>query len=137
VTQKQYRRLADLARSMPPGAIRAAADLCDGHGIVRPEALVDAGLPVEVVAHLTRTHRSDGSPKGTLFVDGRPVESLTGVYGLDALRFLAAALGVEYRDAIGRGFEAQNIKAALAVHLSATPTPAPANSRAPATRPVE
>jgi len=47
------------------------------------------------------------------------VRELTGVYGLDLLRFLASALKIEYRRAMGRGFEAQNIKSALQAHFKA------------------
>ena len=99
-------------------AILTAAALCDGHSILKPDALADSGLPQEVVGYLTRTYRSDGTPKGTVFVDGRPVAELRGVYGLDALRFFASSLGVEYRRALGRGFEASNIRDALSRHLA-------------------
>src|SRR4051794_19122900 len=111
--KREYARLVDLTRRCGPEAILRAASLCDGHAILKPDALVAAGLPADVVEHLTTTYKSDGSPKGTIFVGGRAVRRLTGVYGLHALRFLAAALGVEYRDAIGRGFEAQNIRTTL------------------------
>ena len=70
--------------------------------------------------HLTRTYKSDGSPKGSIFVDGKSVKSLEGIYGLDALRFFASALDVKYKDAIGRGFEASNIHVALRPHFAAT-----------------
>ena len=52
------------------------------------------------------------------------VKGLSGVYGLDMLRFLAGALDVKYRDAMGRGFEAQNIHAALHAHFKAADSPA-------------
>jgi hypothetical protein len=116
-----HARLIDLTKRCGPEVIFRAASLCDGHSILKPAALIDAGLPPEVVAHLTTTYKSDGSPKGTIFVGGRAVKRLTGVYGLDALRFLARALDVEYRDAIGRGFEAQNIRAALHAHFKGSP----------------
>src|SRR4051794_16391597 len=115
--KREYARLVDSTKQCSPEAILRAASLCDGHSILKPDALVAAGLPADVVEHLTTRYESDGSPKGTIFVGGRAVRRLTGVYGLDALRFMAAALGVEYRDAIGRGFEAQNIRAALHSHL--------------------
>jgi len=123
VKRRDYQQLADAVRRCGPEVILRAAGRCDGHSILKPEALADAGLPPAVVEHLTTTHRSDGTPKGTIFVAGQPVAELRGVYGLDALRFLAAALGVEYRDAIGRGFEAQNIQAALRRHLGETESP--------------
>lgn len=116
-----YAQLIKQLQQCGPESILRAASLCDGHAILKPEALTDAGLPPAVVQHLTRTYHSDGSPKGTIYVDGRAVKMLAGVYGLDALRFLAAGLGVDYRPAIGRGSEAANIQAALRQHLSAKP----------------
>ncbi len=104
---------------MPPGGDLRAASLCNGHSILKPEAFTDAGLPAAVVEHMTRKYKSDGSPKGTLFVNGQPVKELTGVYGLQMLRFLAVALGVEYHETIGRGSEARNIQAALKQHFDA------------------
>ena len=112
--KKDYVKLIELVKALPPEVILAAANICDGHTIFKPEAFIKAGLPDGVVDHLTREYRSDTSdPKSTLFVDGQVVKSLTGVYGLQMLRFLASALDVEYRAALGRGFEAQNILAAL------------------------
>ena len=119
--RSSYQRAVDLVTQCSPEVILRAASLCDGHTVFKPEAFTDAGLPVEVVEHLTSEHHSDGSPKGTIFVDGQAVESLKGVYGLDVLRFLASALDLEYRDAIGRGFQAQNIHAALRQHFAAKP----------------
>jgi hypothetical protein len=125
VRRPSHQELVDLVKQCGPEVILRAASRCDGHSILKPEAFIDAGLPAAVVEHLTTTYRSDGTFKGTIFVDGQAVKELRGVYGLDALRFLARALGVEYRGAIGRGFEAQNIRAALKQHFeAATPNPA-------------
>jgi len=124
--KRNYQKLAARVRALPPEVVLRAAAVCDGHTVLDPRAFLDAGLPMDVVDHLTRTHRSDPShPKSTLFVDGRPVEELSGVYGLDALRFLADALGVAYARALGRGFEARNIRAALQRHLATPPGPRP------------
>jgi hypothetical protein len=116
--QKQYQHAIELVRQCQPGVILRAASRCDGHTIFKPEAFTEAGLPAEVTGLFTRKYKSDGSPKGTIFVNGQPVKELTGVYGLDLLRFIASALDVEYRQAIGRGFEAQNIQTALRQHLT-------------------
>jgi acyl CoA:acetate/3-ketoacid CoA transferase len=118
MNQRQYARRVKLLNECSPETILKAADRCDGHGILKPEAFVDAGLPAAVIHHLTRTYKSDGSPKGTIFVQGEPVKELSGVYGLDMLRFLASALGVEYAPALGRGLEARRIQAALHQHFS-------------------
>ena len=102
-------------------AVLRAAAACDGHTILDPRVLVDAGVPAEVVAHLTRTHRSDGTFKGTILSGGGPVAQVRGVAGLDALRLFADALGVRYRRAYGRGSEAHNIRTALARHFAGPP----------------
>ena len=65
-----------------------------------------------------RLRTRNPAAKGTIYVKGQPVKELAGIYGLDLLRFLASALGVEYRQAMGRGFEAQNIQMALRQHLT-------------------
>jgi hypothetical protein len=114
---RHYARLVDLVKRCDPQAVLRAAERCDGHSIFKPEAFLDAGLPADVVAHLTVTHRSDHTPKGTIFVGGQTVKELSGVYGLDLLRFLALALGVEYPRALGRGTQARNLQHALRRHL--------------------
>ena len=126
MNQRQYHHLVELLMRCSPEVILKAADVCDGHSILDPQAFIDAGLPAEVVGHLTRTYKSDlSSPKSTIFVKGEPVRELSGVYGLDVLRFLAGAVGVEYMRALGRGFEARNIQAALHAHFrKSEPTPA-------------
>ncbi len=116
-----FKKLTEQVCQLPPETILRAAARCDGHGILKPEALTDAGFPAEVVAYLTTRHQSDGSPKGTIFVNGEPVKELTGVYGLDALRFIADALDLKYQRALGRGTEAANIRSALHRHLGCSP----------------
>ncbi len=117
MTKHQYQQIIALVKSASPEVILRAASHCDGHTILDPKAFTEAGLPPEVADHLTTIHRSDGSPKGTIFVDGHATKELSGVYGLDALRFFANALGVEYRRAFGRGTEAANIRSALRQHF--------------------
>ena len=117
MSRKETERIIALVRQCDPEAILRAASLCDGHTIFAPEAFTEAGLPAEVVAHMTITYHSDGTPKGTISVKGQAVKELTGVYGLDLLRLLAQALGVTYARAIGRGFEAGNIQTALHQHF--------------------
>ena len=103
-----------LVRGLDPAVILRAAALCDGHGILAPEAFTAVGLPQAVVAQLTVAHRSDPAhPKATIFRDGQAVASVTGVCGLQMLTFLAGCLGVEYRHCLGRGFQAEAIRDAL------------------------
>ena len=123
MNSRQLQKLATEVRAIAPEAILRAVDLCDGHGILNPQALLTAGLPENVVVHLTRTYKSDTrDPKATLFVNGQAVKELTGVYGLEALRFLAWSVGAEYPRALGRGFEARNIQRALHEHFASVRT---------------
>jgi hypothetical protein len=119
MSRKSWERSAALLRTLPGEVIPKAASRCSGHNFPDPRALSDAGIPAEVVRHLTRTHKSDSSPKGSIFVTGKAVKSLEGIYGLDALRFFASALDVKYKDAMGRGFEASNIHESLREHFAA------------------
>ena len=118
MSKNRFTHISELVSQCDPAAILRAAELCDGHTVFKPDAFLDAGLPGEVVEHCTRTYRSDGTPKGTVFVNGQPVAELRGVYGLDLLKFLAAALNVDYPSALGRGFQARAIRAALKAHLA-------------------
>ena len=119
MSKRSWERSAAIVRTLPGGVILKAAGRCSGHNILDPKAFLDAGIPEEVTKHLTRTYKSDGSPKGSIFVEGKSVKSLEGIYGLDALRFFASALELKYKDAIGRGFEASNIHVALRQHFAA------------------
>ena len=107
-----------LIRDTPPEALRTIAEMCDGHGILDPRKIVEAGLPAEAVGYFTETLKSDGTPKGTIFINGEPVDSLTGVYGLRLLEALAAAFGITYPSFMGRGYQARAIQAALREHLA-------------------
>ena len=112
--------LAELIRQLPSQTLLNVARLCDGHTILSPERLIDAGLPNEIVAAVTTTYRSDtASPKTTIFVDGQPVEQVRGIYGLDLLQRLAGSLGVTYRACYGRGSQAAAIREAIYEHYEA------------------
>jgi len=117
--QADANALARMIRQLEPEVILKAITLCTGHNILDPEALIVAGLPTEVVDQLTATHRSGNDHKSMLYVDGRPVEAVTGVWGLSLLQFVALALQVEYPIKFGRGSQASAIKSAIRSHLSA------------------
>jgi hypothetical protein len=112
-------QVKDLIRQTSPEVLLRASSLCDGHTILAPKAFLEAGLPAEVVDFATSSYKSDGSPKGTIFVKGQPVKELTGVYGLDLLELIARSLSLQYRSCMGRGFQAQAIQQALHQHLAA------------------
>lgn len=106
-----------LIRDTDPAVLWRIAEMCDGHGIIDPRKLIEAGLAEETVSYFTETLRSDGTPKGTIFVDGKPVDSLDGVYGLRLLEAIASALNVTYPSFMGRGYQARAIQAALRARL--------------------
>lgn len=117
--RKPHVDVVALVKQARPEVILQAASLCNGHSIFKPKALLETGLPAEVVAHMTRTYKSDLSdPKSTVFVHDRPVKELRGVYGLELLEFLARALGVEYPGKLGRSSQAQAIQEALHAHCT-------------------
>lgn len=108
----------NLVRACTADVILRAAALCDGHSILHPQAFLEAGLPPEVVKHLTWTHRSDTrDPKATISRDGQVVDKVEGVYGLYLLEFLAEALHVPYERKLGRGSQAVAVREALHRHL--------------------
>ena len=117
---RSHQRAAVALRQLPAAVILKAADLCDGHSILDPQAFIDAGLPSAVVKHVTQTHTSDGTLKGTVHIDGQPVEQVEGVYGLHLLEFIALVLNVEYRRCFGRGSQARAIQQALREHFNTT-----------------
>ena len=112
-----HQRAAELVRTLPADVVLKAAGLCNGHDILDPQAFLDAGLPLDVIRRVTTTHKSDGTHKGSIYVDGKQVDQLSGVYGLDMLEFIAGALGLKYRRYMGRGFQASAIKEALRCHF--------------------
>jgi hypothetical protein len=52
MSKRRYQQAAECARTLPPEVILEAAALCDGHGILKPSALIEAGLPEAVVIRL-------------------------------------------------------------------------------------
>jgi len=108
---------SQIIRDTDPNVLWRVATMCDGHGIIDPKKLVEAGLADMAVDYFTETLKSDGTPKDTIFVDGQPVESLDGVYGLRLLEAIASALDVTYPSYMGRGYQARAIQAALRAHL--------------------
>jgi len=63
MTARTFTRLATQLSRCDPQTLLRAASRCDGHTIFKPEGFLDAGLPKEVVEHLTRRHASDRTPK--------------------------------------------------------------------------
>lgn len=88
----------------------------DGHSIF-PPAFYSTLVEVETLdrAGLVRTFHSDYSSSKTTIYDrnGNAVESMTGVYNLDVLEWIARLVEVEYVPMFGRGSQARSIVDAL------------------------
>ena len=106
--------------------LRAAVDLIggDGHTIFDPEAFVaKCGWQKEDIKPFITLYKSDlTDTKETIFTPDGVAKQLEGVYGLSMLKSCAGALNVEYEGALGRGFEARNITAALRKHWNSQKT---------------
>ena len=63
MSKRTWERSAAIVRTLPGEVILKAAGHCSGHNILDPKAFSDAGIPAEVVEYLTRTYKSDGSPR--------------------------------------------------------------------------
>lgn len=101
-------------------AIEKVLDQCEGHDILCPDKLEGLGLPAEFVAKVTRIFESDFSrPTSTLFVEGRAVNQLRGVAGLDLLWAIAKEVDADTSRccAMGRGTQADQLKEAITEQL--------------------
>jgi hypothetical protein len=95
----------------------------DGHTIFTPAFYSPYFSEYELVeAGLMTTLNSDYSSGKTTIFDphtGDPVESVTGIYNLSFLYWLAGQLGVsDYRECFGRGSQARAIVDAIRQALS-------------------
>lgn len=111
---------------VPASVVLAAADICDGHTIFKPEAFLEVGVPQELVDRCTEIHESNfENPKYTISgPDGKPVNHMKGVYGLDALASMIRDLDLTAPDKLGRGSQAQAWKEAIHAHFNPQPTTA-------------
>lgn len=93
---------------IPAHIVLAAADICDGHTIFEPQAFLDVGVPQEMVDRCTTIYESDFSnPKYTISgPDGKPVNQMRGIYGLDALSSMIRDFDINCPTKFGRGSQA-------------------------------
>lgn len=107
---------------IPASVVLAAAELCDGHTIFAPEAFVEINVPQELIARCTDVYESNLSdPKYTISgPDGKPVNQLKGIYGLDALAGMIRDFKLPARGQLGRGSQAEVWKQALREHFAQT-----------------
>ena len=87
----------------------------DGHGIVPSEEYEKYGIDVK---DLEQEFKSDFSaPTSTIYKNGEPVESMTGVWSLDFHRYIASQCGlvrdIDYPELLGRGSQARAIAGAI------------------------
>ncbi len=87
----------------------------DGHGIIPSEEYEKHGIDVK---DLETEFKSDFSAStSTIYKDGKPVESMTGVWSLDFHRYIASECGlvrdVDYPELFGRGSQARVIAGAI------------------------
>jgi hypothetical protein len=113
-------KLKEALESMTDEQIMGCVRLCNGHNILKPQALLEEGFPSKALPSVCFIHKSGSGYKDSIFDnDGNKVAEMSGVCGLDFLQDVARALGVKYRSAMGRGFRAGNIKSALKKHFDA------------------
>lgn len=89
-------------------AVLREAVMVDGHTIYKPEKFLDIGLDAEIVTVFTKKLHSGEHYKEKLEVNGKEVDSLTGVYGLDVLEFIASVFDVA-SGKMGRGSRAADL----------------------------
>lgn len=102
-------------KDLPIDVLKAAAEMCDGHSILQPEAFTEIGVPKELIDKYTETLKSDFSdPKRTIFAaNGMPVEEMQGVYGYYVLQGIVRELKLEAGNYLGRGFQASAWQSAI------------------------
>lgn len=106
-------------KDLPIDVLKTVADMCDGHSILKPEALVEAGVPQKLVDKYTETLESDFSdPKSTIFGEnGEPIAELRGVYGYRVLQRIVGELNLQAGNYLGRGFQANAWKRAISEYV--------------------
>ncbi|MCK5600922.1 hypothetical protein KAR91_03575 [Candidatus Pacearchaeota archaeon] len=88
-------------------------ELEDGHELFKPEHYTKMGFPLDYAEKFVRNFKSDGTPKGTIFRDGKVVAELNGIYNLQFVQGLCRTLDISYASKMGRGFQARECVRAL------------------------
>jgi len=95
---------------LEPSVIRKVVEVVQGDGwtIFKPDVFIEVGVPESLIKQYTRTHHSDkSSPKSTVFANGKAVNKLVGVYGLNVMDGIVRDLGLKPGSFMGRGFQAR------------------------------
>ena len=104
------------ARTLTVAEVKSIMDTLNGsgHDIVKPDELIAAGVPADLVKSLTmKFHSNMSDPKHVIFVDGEVVESLTGVHSLSLYESACRMLSLAYESKLGRGSQARVCHTAL------------------------
>lgn len=82
----------------------------DGHTLFAPE-FYEPHFTKEELKDLIQIHKSDGSPKGTIFADdGSVIDKVEAIYNLNFLYWVCARLEIDKSPrAQGRGSQAQEL----------------------------
>ena len=78
-------------------------------------------MPEDLKSKATRTYKSDGTPKGSIWKDGQIVPQMEGIYALDLMGLLAVHVDAdttEARQKMGRGFRSRALAKAIKVKLA-------------------
>ena len=104
--------------ALPKETLLAIANVArdDGHSLFDPTAYIAAGLTVELASFFTQIHKSDNTPKGTIFNKGGIVPQVEGIYGLTVNEAIANALKLNIGTFHGRGFRARALHTAIQHH---------------------
>jgi hypothetical protein len=88
----------------------------DGHSILSPVSLLRMGFSKKFVKENTHVEHSGKDYKSKIWVNGEMVDKLEGVYSLDFMYSIADNIGASTsiaRSKMGRGFQAQELSAAI------------------------
>lgn len=102
-----WEQLREIVKNTSKDVLKKAV-MVDGHTIYTPEKFLEAGLDASIINVFTKKLRSGNHPKETLYVDGQQVQSLTGVYGLELLEFIASCFEIDSWK-MGRGSRAAHL----------------------------
>jgi len=93
----------------------------DGWSIFDVNDEIFANLPDDLKDRVKMVHKSDGTPKGSIWKDGEIQPQMEGIYALDLMGLLAVHVGAdttEARKKMGRGFRSSALAKAIVEKLA-------------------
>jgi len=103
----KWEKLRKLVKDTDKEILRQVVSV-DGHTIYDPQKFLDLGLDKVIVEAFTKKLRSGDTPKEVIYQGDREVASVTGVYGLELLEFIARVFDVDSWK-MGRGSRAAHL----------------------------